>query len=47
MFDPARFTPKTGSVLGALVALAGTGGTGSAHDIKDAIFTERVGSCAD
>ena len=47
MFDPARFTPKTGSVLGALVALAGTGGTGSAHDITDAIFTERVGSCAD
>lgn len=47
MFEPARLRLEKRSALVAFVAFAATGSGASAHDITDAIFTDRAATCAD
>ncbi|MBB3995503.1 hypothetical protein GGR95_003159 [Sulfitobacter undariae] len=47
MFDPARISPKKVPVLIGFMALAVSASGASAHDITDAILTDRAATCAD
>lgn len=47
MFEQAHFTPKKGTVLVALLAFAASTSDALAHDITNAILTNRAATCAD
>lgn len=46
MSDPTRLSPKKGPVLVAFMAFAVSTSGASAHDITDAILTDRAATCA-